>query len=76
MADIARLEGGNTVDIDNWFADPARRRLFLLVRALEHKPLAEALCLAQAAEAFVTGKGVDLPQLSGPHTHQPARSLH
>jgi hypothetical protein len=39
------------VEIDNWFADPARRRLFLLVRALEHKPLAEAFYLARAAEA-------------------------
>lgn len=35
--------------------DPARRRCWLLAKALEAAPLGEALALAKAAEAFLTG---------------------
>jgi len=34
--------------------DTAHRRIWLLTKALEHAPLAEALIIAQAAEDFVT----------------------
>lgn len=34
--------------------DTAHRRIWLLAKALEHVPLAEALVLAQAAEDFMT----------------------
>jgi hypothetical protein len=39
------------------FDDPARRRFWLLTKALEGAPLREALALAKGAEAFVTGRG-------------------
>jgi hypothetical protein len=38
--------------------DPARRRVWLLTKALEGAPLAEALAMAKAAEAFLTGRAV------------------
>jgi hypothetical protein len=51
------------VDFDlNLFADTARRRQWLLAKALEHSTLAEALRLAQAAEAFVTEKHGETPR--------------
>jgi len=59
-----------------FWADPARRRVLLLTKALEHNSLAEALRLAQAAESFVTGRSDEMPQLSGTHRHQLSRSLH
>jgi hypothetical protein len=34
--------------------DTTHRRIWLLTKALEHSPLAEALIIAQAAEDFVT----------------------
>jgi hypothetical protein len=37
------------------FGDPVRRRRWLLVKALEYAPLAEALMLAKATESFLTG---------------------
>ena len=41
---------------------PARRRQWLLFKALESAPLDEALRIAQAAEAFVTtGRGPYAP---------------
>jgi hypothetical protein len=40
------------------FDDPARRRCWLLVKALEHAPLGEALALAKGAEEFLTGRAV------------------
>jgi hypothetical protein len=43
------------------FDDPARRRLWLLIKALEAAPLREALVLARGAEAFLTG-GADSSQ--------------
>ena len=33
---------------------PSHRRLWLLVKALEHLPLADALAVARAAEDFLT----------------------
>jgi hypothetical protein len=39
----------------NLFDDPARRRFWLLTKALEDAPLDVALALARRAEAFVTG---------------------
>ena len=38
--------------------DPARRRWWLLTKALERAPLAEALRLARAAEEFIDGVGL------------------
>lgn len=35
--------------------DPARRRFWLLIRALESAPFEEAVALAKSADAFVTG---------------------
>jgi hypothetical protein len=69
MSDIARSEGtqpkGKTMDLDSCLADPACRRILLLMKALEHNSLPEALRLAQAVEAFLTGKGDEMPQPSG-----------
>lgn len=45
------------MDFDvSWFADPARRRMWLLNKALEKAPLGEALTLARRAEAFLAGR--------------------
>jgi hypothetical protein len=43
------------VDSDDvkWFADPVRRRMWLLTKALEDAPLLEALAQANEAEAFL-----------------------
>jgi hypothetical protein len=38
--------------------DPARRRFWLLIKALESAPLREALALAKGTEAFLTGRAV------------------
>lgn len=64
------------MDFVTCFADPTRRRIFLLAKALEHNSLPEALRLAKAAEAFVTATGGDLRQLFGPHTPQLSDSVH
>jgi hypothetical protein len=37
------------------FDDPARRRFWLLIKALEAAPLREALAIAKGAEAFLVG---------------------
>jgi hypothetical protein len=42
-------------DLRDVFGDPARRRCWLLAKALEHAPLGEALAHAKEAEAFLTG---------------------
>jgi hypothetical protein len=43
---------------------PARRRQWLLFKALEAAPLDEALRMAEAAEAFLTtGRGTYAPRL-------------
>jgi hypothetical protein len=84
MSDIevehCMLEGtrpkGKTMDLNSCLADPARRRIFLLTKALEQNPLPEALRLAQAAEAFLTGKGDEMPRLSDAQVHQLSRSFH
>jgi hypothetical protein len=44
------------IDLSTVFDDPARRRFWLLTKALEDAPLEVALCLAMSAEAFVTGR--------------------
>jgi uncharacterized protein len=44
-------------DLRDIFGDPARRRSWLLAKALEHAPLREALAHAREAEAFLTGTG-------------------
>lgn len=44
------------------FDDPARRRYWLLTKALEAAPLGEALALAKAAEAFLTGRADAPPE--------------
>jgi hypothetical protein len=55
--------------VANFFAlveDAVRRRIWLLAKALEHAPLAEALVLAQAAEDFVTTSAGDAGDLPSP----------
>jgi hypothetical protein len=42
-------------DLSAVFASPARRRFWLLTKALEDAPLDVALARAKSAEAFVTG---------------------
>jgi hypothetical protein len=42
-------------DLSAVFASPARRRIWLLTKALEDAPLDVALVRAKSAEAFVTG---------------------
>jgi hypothetical protein len=42
-------------DLSAVFASPARRRFWLLTKALEDAPLDVALVRAKSAEAFVTG---------------------
>jgi hypothetical protein len=65
------------MDFVTCFADPTRRRIFLLAKALEHNSLPEALRLAKAAEAFVTETGGEMrQQLSRPHTPQLSGSVH
>jgi hypothetical protein len=44
------------------FDDPARRRFWLLTKALERAPLREALALAKGTEAFLTGRADALPE--------------
>jgi hypothetical protein len=44
------------------FYDPARRRFWLLTKALESAPLRDALTLAKGAEAFLTGRGDASPE--------------
>jgi hypothetical protein len=44
--------------------DPARRRLWLLIKALENAPLREALALAKGAEAFLAGRADASPRES------------
>jgi hypothetical protein len=48
------MSDGNVLN-DDLLNDPARRRLWLIHKGLEHGPLTEALVLARAAEEFLTG---------------------
>lgn len=57
-------------------ADTARRRQWLLAKALEHSTLKEALRLAQAAEAFLTKKHSETPRLVIADVHQVSTLLH
>jgi hypothetical protein len=43
------------VELNELIANPAARRLWLLHRALQHRPFGEAIELACNAEAFITG---------------------
>jgi hypothetical protein len=45
------------ITLHDVFDDPARRRFWLLTKALERAPLREALALAKGTEAFLTGRG-------------------
>ena len=47
--------------------DPARRRLWLLIKALENAPLREALALAKGAEAFLAGRADASPERAAAH---------
>jgi hypothetical protein len=68
---------GCIVDFDlTLFADTARRRRWLLTKAMEHSTLGEALCLAQAAEAFVTEKHGETRRLVIADVHQGSTLLH
>jgi hypothetical protein len=55
--------------------DPARRRLWLLVKALESAPLREALALAKGTEAFLTGRAVVSQDRAAAH-HSLSTSIH
>jgi hypothetical protein len=46
----------NDTNLYEFLDDPARRRFWLLIKALESAPLQEALALAKGAEVFVTGR--------------------
>jgi hypothetical protein len=46
---------------------PARRRVWLLTKALEGAALGEALAVAKEAEAFLTGRAVVLQQRALAH---------
>jgi hypothetical protein len=56
--------------------DPARRRVWLLTKALEGAPLAEALAMAKAAEAFLTGRAVMSQQEAVAHHLLRSLSVH
>jgi hypothetical protein len=45
----------NDINLCEVVDNPARRRFWLLIKALESAPLGEAVGLAKSAEAFVTG---------------------
>lgn len=46
------------------FDDPARRRFWLLIKALETTPFREALALAKGVEAFLTGSAGSSQEIS------------
>jgi len=56
--------------------DTLCRRIWLLAKALEHAPLAEALILAQAAEDFVTTSAGDADGLSSPTLCDACKRVH
>jgi hypothetical protein len=64
VAGMIHCGGSVALDLFSVLRDTTQRRIWLLTKALENAPLAEALILAQAAEDFVTtaadGTG-DLP---------------
>jgi hypothetical protein len=59
-----------SISHDAILSDPSRRRFWLIYKASEHSPLAEALVLARAAEEFLMGGSgefnptTSLPELS------------
>lgn len=55
--------------------DTAHRRIWLLAKALEHAPLAEALVLAQAAEDFMTTSG-DVAREFAATVHRTSMRIH
>lgn len=58
------------------FRNTAHRRIWLLTKALEHAPLAEALILAQAAEDFVTTAADRAAHRSSPGAHGALPRVH
>jgi hypothetical protein len=56
--------------------DRADRRIWLLAKALEHAPLAEALALAQAAEDFVTTAAGEATHRLAPTIHRMSTRIH
>lgn len=48
-------------ELEVLISDPARRRCWLLGKALEGWPLDRAIDLARTADAFITGGGAELP---------------
>lgn len=63
-------ENATSAGLIEALTDPVRRRSWLLAKALETQPLDQALELARAAEAFVTGS----PTLEAGETAIPPRS--
>ena len=55
---------------------PPYRRRWLLLKALETKPLREALLLAQAAEEFISRSGLPKPADLLPLSAWVSRSIH
>jgi hypothetical protein len=55
---------------------PLYRRRWLLLKALETKPLREALLLAQAAEEFISRSGLPQPADLLPLSAWVSRSIH
>jgi hypothetical protein len=58
------------------FGCPHYRRRWLLLKALETKPLREALPLAQAAEAFISPSRLPQPDDLPPLSAWVSRSIH
>jgi hypothetical protein len=54
--------------------NPAGRRLWLLIKALENAPLREALALAKGAEVFLAGRA-DASEEKGIRCHSPGLQL-
>jgi len=58
------------------FDCPLYRRRWLLLKALETKPLREALPLAIAAEEFISSSGRSQPDDLLPHSAWVSRRIH
>ncbi len=61
-------------DLLDLCCDPVRRRWFLLVRAMEHLPLEDAVTLAERIEAFLSA-GRSEPPVEGAPTPQTEKEL-
>ncbi|HYM71835.1 MAG TPA: hypothetical protein VET89_02565 [Stellaceae bacterium] len=61
------------MNLSSLFDHPAHRRLWLLLKAMESRPLADALKLAQAVEAFIAVAD-DIGETGSPRQNLPIPS--